>query len=559
VIRRQLPRSRRRSVSAADLVASRRAGVVVLVVAGLSAFVWAAGGAAALIFHHRWREVRLSASPGVLLRLLDHPGAPRRAWPADVRPALPSAFGFWMVTAILLAVIVFGSWGAIRLARRNGRTRFRRPSETDWAVPRHLTPLLVRRPGDGRVVIGTCGRRLVATERGHSLLVIGPTQSGKTTGIAIPAIVEWPGPIVATSVKTDLVRATASDRSAGVVSVFDPARVTGLRSSQWSPLSEASTWLGAKRVAAGLCSVQRDSGRSPEDAAFWGMLAEKLLAPMLLAAASLGASMREVVSWVDTGEARLVLEALEACDAREAVTSAQASFSREERQLASVYATAEAAIGCFADLSSDGEVGESIDVARFLDGGAHSMYLVAPSHEQERLRPVFVALLRCLLDEAFTRASRTGPLDPPLLVVLDEAANIAPPSNLDTLASTAASHGVQLVTVWQDFAQIEARYGTRAATVINNHRAKVFCSGITDRTTLEQVSTLAGETQAAVESVTLDGTGPASWTIGERDRQLASAAAIRTLAPGEAVLLYGHLPAARIALRSGPMRRFQPP
>ena len=69
---------------------------------------------------------------------------------------------------------------------------------------------------------------------------------------------------------------------------------------------------------------------------------------------------------------------------------------------------------------------------------------------------MFVAVLRCILERAVTKASRDGRLDPPLLVVLDEAANIAPLSDLDVLASTASSHGIQLVTVWQDFAQIEA-------------------------------------------------------------------------------------------------------
>ncbi len=33
--------------------------------------------------------------------------------------------------------------------------------------------------------------------------------------------------------------------------------------------------------------------------------------------------------------------------------------------------------------------------------------------------------------------------------------------------------GVQLVTVWQDLAQIEDRYGPRARTIVNNHQAKV--------------------------------------------------------------------------------------
>ena len=51
-----------------------------------------------------------------------------------------------------------------------------------WANKRDLGTLLVRGPVEGRVVIGRFGRRLVAAEAGHSLLVVGPTQSGKTSG-----------------------------------------------------------------------------------------------------------------------------------------------------------------------------------------------------------------------------------------------------------------------------------------------------------------------------------------------------------------------------------------
>jgi len=52
------------------------------------------------------------------------------------------------------------------------------------------------------------------------------------------------------------------------------------------------------------------------------------------------------------------------------------------------------------------------------------------------------------LSEVYERATRTGrPLDTPLLVVLDEVANVAQLPGLDALASTEAGQGIQLVTV----------------------------------------------------------------------------------------------------------------
>ena len=118
-----------------------------------------------------------------------------------------------------------------------------------------------------------------------------------------------------------------------------------------------------------------------------------------------------------------------------------------------------------------------LDPAALLDGGG-TLYLCAPAHDQRRLMPAFRRGGRPAVEHAYECVARTRrPLDPPLLVVLDEAANIAPLADLDGLAATAAGHGVQLVTVWHDLAQITARYGARATTVVNNHRAKLFLLG----------------------------------------------------------------------------------
>ena len=59
--------------------------------------------------------------------------------------------------------------------------------------------------------------------------------------------------------------------------------------------------------------------------------------------------MRDVVSWIDAGEVGEVLDALERAGDADALRCARASFAREERQLASVYATAEATIAAFGD------------------------------------------------------------------------------------------------------------------------------------------------------------------------------------------------------------------
>ena len=363
--------------------------------------------------------------------------------------------------------------------------------------------------------------------------------------------------MLATSVKADLLHATFAWRSSlGDVQYYDPTGsvgpiVGGSQASGWSPLARAATWPGARRIASALCSVARAGDSGMEDAGFWYTNAEKLLAPLLFAATTSGASMADVVRWLDEEETREVLLALELAGVPEALRAARVSLGREERQRASVYATAETVVAGFADpaVAASAENCE-IDPAALVAGSAGSLFCCAPAREQERLAPVFTAIVREVLDAAFERAAATGrPLDPPLLVVLDEAASVAPLGDLDRVVATAAGHGVQLVTVWQDLAQVESRYGGRWATVVNNHRAKLVCSGIADPVTLQHVSGLIGEEERAEHSWTVGDDGRHSRTEAVSVRALAPPGWLRQLPPGEAVLVYGSFPPARIVLR----------
>jgi type IV secretion system protein VirD4 len=439
--------------------------------------------------------------------------------------------------------------------RRNGRDE---GGAARWATRRDLGALEVGGPTAGRLALGTAHRRLLAAERGHSVLVVGPTQSRKTSGFAVPAILEWDGPVVAASVKSDLARHTLLwRRRQGQVWVYDPSASTGLAPASWSPLQASTTWEGARRTASSLTEVARSSAGSLTDGDFWYGTAAKLLAPLLFAAATSARSMADVVRWVDTQEVDEVFDALTDAGSSAAMQAVRASWGRDERQRSAVYTTAETVVEVFAEptvAASESAVpgadyAEPIEPVRLLDGN-HTLYLCAPAHDQRRLRPLFATLVTQVIEAAYERVARHGaPLDPPLLVVLDEAANVAPLAELDVLASTAAGHGVQLVTVWQDLAQLQARYGARAGSVVNNHRVKVFLSGIADPGTLEHASALIGDAELRSWTTTVDGYGTTSHTDAPAMRRLAPADALRRVPPGDAVVVSGHLPPIRLRLR----------
>ncbi|MGH9222222.1 MAG: type IV secretory system conjugative DNA transfer family protein, partial [Acidimicrobiales bacterium] len=449
----------------------------------------------------------------------------------------------------VLAVLV-GAVAAVAVAVRRVFSPARSSDGATWARARDLRPLAVSRPEAGRLVLGYSGSRMVATESRHSVCVLGPTQTHKTTGFAVPAILEWQGPVLATSVKDDLVAHTIGWRATqGDVWLYDPTRATGRPAAGWTPLSGVSDWASGRRVAAWLVSAAETPG-GVADADFWHKAATKLLAPYLLAAHLGGGDMARVVQWIETQEVDEVADILGALGPATALRAAHANWRREEKQRSSIFTTTEILLEAYADPDVAASAERSdIHPDRLFDGGSHTLYISAPGDDQDQLRPLFGALVHQVLAAMGRRAAAGRPVDPPLLVVLDEAANIAPLRNLDSLASTVAGLGGQLVTVWQDMAQIEARYGRRAQTIVNNHRAKVLLSGISDPSALDYVSRLSGEEEVAHDSVTRDAAGMRSSTESTTYRRLAPVDALRRVRPGEGVLVYGHLPPAQLRLR----------
>ena len=179
------------------------------------------------------------------------------------------------------------------------------------------------------MVLGPGGRPTgcaLATELAQSVAVVGPTQSGKTTCLAVPAILGWQGPVLAASVKSGPpARHRVLAPRCGRVWCVDPDAVTGLRPATWSPLRVAATWTGARRIAADLTESGR-SGPTTPDGEFWYAMAAKLLAPLLFAAAVGGRTMADVVRWVDTQEVGEVMELLERSDSTEALQAARANW-----------------------------------------------------------------------------------------------------------------------------------------------------------------------------------------------------------------------------------------
>jgi type IV secretion system protein VirD4 len=546
--------------------------MIIVILLGATFMLWLTGQVSGFIHSGRWPSVSLPEMGAVVTGVPRHPLDPAAAWPADARRLLPGPVLFWATFMVLLAILV-AAWFYLSTVLRSARRRMGRSivveraapaadqvSPAGWARPQLFRDMYVRGPAPWRVTLGRVNGRLVAAEPLRSVIALGPAQSQKSSGLAIPAILEWEGPVLAACVKPDLVRTTIGRRwQRGEVFLYDPAGATGMEANTWSPLPRCETWEGAYRMALALVNASRQANRA-EPEAIPGATTN-LLAAMLLAAAISGRSMSDVLRWGQRQDRAEITAAINVADEPAALDAFESIWSLAEQRRSQVYAQVLGVIAAYTDPTvKEASAGTRFTAEKLLDGVANTAYVNLPAHEQRRLGPLSVALVQDVIELAFERSRNRGtPINPALLVVLDDAASSAALPQLDQYAASAAGHGVQLVTTFRHLSQMRARYDERAEAVLSDHQAKIILSGVTDADTLTHLSHLLGDetirqlaTPAALAKAAKDrGEGAeAARAAAARSRGGASPAeALGWISPGHGVLLYGHLPPAPITLR----------
>jgi len=535
--------------------------VVIGAVSAVATAVWLWGEIAGALFGEGWPRVAPGQMASVLTRLPARLTDPGGAWPASIRGELPGPGGFLGALALLVAVLALLALLIVRAREAVGGGRTGESAR--WARAGELRALRARpaKRQAGRLVLGRRGRRLLLAEQRHALVAFGPPQSGKSAGLAIPALLEWDGPAVASSIKTDLLGATLRRRrQLGSVFVFDPFELAGVPSHTWSPLRQAASWDGALEVAWRLAAAGELDRRSMEGGDFWAIAAEQRLAPLLYAAARTDATVETLMRWVygqgarelDEALARAAGEAadeLQLADAHAAYDAVRAFEAQADRTRSSIEATAQTLLRAY----RFGRVARSarsceITADALLDERA-TLYLIGDAKASKLLRPIFLALLSEVVDRAYERATLAGGrLELPLLLCLDEAGNVAPLPNLAEIASTAPSHNIQLVSIFHDLAQARTRYGQQAETVVNSHRARMLLPGVADLETLRYFAGLVGEEEVK-ELTRTTGSGGTTRSTGRRRRPLVAAEGLRQLPPGQALLLYGRIAPVIVRLR----------
>lgn len=349
----------------------------------------------------------------------------------------------------------------------------------------------------------------------QSVLVLGPPRSGKTSSLIIPNLLVASGPVVSTSTKPDVMTATAAARSrVGECLVFDPAGATGapdgLRPIRWSPIQSCHTWDGALGTARSLVIVAMASMSNPTGAVrhdHWSERAQALIAPLLHAAALDGADMGTVLSWIDRRRALPAQQILAAAPGDAAGLAADlldGVTSTDERELSGIWSTASGAVGGYrTERALAATADPDFDPGAFVES-SDTLYVCASGRRQDLVAPMVVGIIEDIRSATYDRGTHQQPLPdrrPPVLLALDEAANIAPLPDLPSMVSEGGGQGLITLACFQDLSQAKQRWGHAADGFFSLFGTTVVLPGIGDVATLDALSVLAGDEEVGTRSL----------------------------------------------------------
>jgi type IV secretory pathway TraG/TraD family ATPase VirD4 len=543
-------------------------GAAILAVAFLACLAaWGVAALAALLAGHAPGLGLVAAGHG-LLAWPRHATDPAAGFPAAARARLPGPVGMYAAVVLAaaisvgLAIAAFRSWSLLRPGGRAGYA-----SRGD--VKRALSPAAARTRGrqsrdDGRGATVYLGTDVRTRQQLHgaaedSYLYLGPPRSGKGVHLIIPQTLDAPGPALVTATRPDTLRHTLAARTEhGPVAVFDPQQLAGpnVPRLRWAPQRGCADPLTAITRGKALAAGAQLSPATVTDAAFWQGMTEAVLRCYLHAADLDGATMRDVLTWThrpgDPTPVRILRTHPHAAPgwAEELVAQAGA----DPRQRDSVWAGVRRAVDSLADprvldACSPPDV-DAFDARAFLAAGG-TLYLLGTTGAQLTVAPLITALVEALVDSARMIAATQddGRLDPPLMLLLDEAANIAPIPSLPNLLSDGGGSGITTVCVLQSLAQARARWGQAGADAMwDAATTKVVLGGLAHADDLARISKLAGDIDEQTRTRTAGSTGT-STSIAPRRLPALPVEKLRTLPVGHAIVLARRTPPVEAKLR----------
>lgn len=438
-----------------------------------------------------------------------------------------------------------------------------------WARAREVRKAGLTR-GDG-VVLGTWNGQVLRHDGDEHVLVVAPTNTGKSVGISLPTGLVWRHSFIALDLKGENWRITSGLRASfGPVFRFEP---TASATHRYNPLTQIRRGEAEVRDAQVLADMLVD----PEGtlgtrnhwqlrafellvgASLWTLYAEKTktLARM---AELLADPQRPILELFDEMLRRPIKDGaphpVVAAAARQLLDMAEAERS-------GVVSTALGYLALYRDpvLARATEVSDFL-ISDLIEGARPvSLYLVVPPEELSRLK----ALLRLVLNQILKRLTEIAGqhMDAGkgrrVLLMLDEFPQLGRLDFFEHALAYIRGYRIKACLVAQSLNQIAQAYGEHSSILDNAHIRVAFACN--DERTAKRLSDMLGVTTETRSQHNYAGSRMAPWlghTMVSRQevpRPLLTPGEIMQLPPDESLVFVGGAP----PIRAGKLRYFAEP
>ena len=476
---------------------------------GITILVWTATGLAAWFAHGGWPStVRLSRTPLAMRHLVGAPHDITGAWP-DTPAAQLAGWGlFWglfigqLMVLVVLTVFVLGTVTRWRAGRRRRAATAATESRRAAAVPEpRIEPETVQEmvQGTGQGTVQRTGHGSArpmepalptavvehplaeqSTEAAHpapggdlpsvwTRIHIAPREGRQAT--ALQAIQDALGPALVVTSNATLWAETKDARAKlGPVLLYDPNHLCDTPARfHWSPTAHCEDKHTAIRRAQALLTPVKPTAKIDQTVAD---TAETLLRSYLHAAALENRTVRHVHRWAQgTGvqDAVRTLRTHPKAAPGAAGELEAALTSHPDRRDIAQELTARALAALFTVNIREActpNRSDALALDSFVSEGG-TLYVVGESIEDPRTNPGAMPLLTALVSSVVEHGRRmaerssSGRLDPPLTLVLDDVAAVAPLPQLPDLLAAGPDQGLPTLALLRSHEQARARWPHR--------------------------------------------------------------------------------------------------
>ncbi|MFF2189655.1 type IV secretory system conjugative DNA transfer family protein [Streptomyces sp. NPDC058155] len=475
----------------------------------------------------------------------------------------------------VVVLLVLGALAAIVWSRHRNNSSSGRKKITGMAKARDIQPLMAKaitvkarslRPSlkdakrivaaDAGVLLGNLQGTRHEVRMGYedvAVAIMAP-RSGKTTSLAVPSILAAPGPVLLTSNKAggDAYAATLDARTkVGRTWSMDPQQIAHAdRAMWWNPLASATTLDGANRLAGHFLAASVDASQQGD---FWSKAGSNVLSQLLLAAALDERPITDVMNWLAFPADRTPLDILRDHDLRAVAAQLKGTVEGPPETRDGIYETARQYAAALLNQEIAAWVTPQKDVPEFRPGdfvtSTDTLYLLSKDGGGGA-SALIAACADAVMRAATAQAERAGGrLDPPLLAILDEAANVCKISDLPDLYSHLGSRGIIPITILQSYRQGQKVWGDAGMDAMwSASTIKVIGSGIDDPDFADKLSRLIGDHDVTTTSTSHSESGK-STSVSMRQERILPADAIRALPKGTALCFATGMRVAMLDLR----------